>query len=170
MRRKYVIVASIMLIASFLQAKEKTLEEQLEAARKNSEIFVKKAGAFQESFGKDSVIKEGEKKSDYCKGVIYPPTAETFVKYACKAFQDMNWDEVYCYSSKEYLDKLMMKVEMLKADINSYQKKSKTFTCKVKSSKQTDAFWEVKEFALEKMGTIKIDYIGDWKIIGLELN
>ena len=53
MRRKYVIIALITLIVLSLQAKGKTLDEQLAGARKNSEIFLKKAGAFQESFGKD---------------------------------------------------------------------------------------------------------------------
>jgi hypothetical protein len=47
-----ILVASFLLLG-MIQAKEKTLDERLAEARKNSEIFAQKASAFQENFGKD---------------------------------------------------------------------------------------------------------------------
>ena len=164
-----IILALFILVVS-LQAKEKTLEEQVAEALKNSEIFVKKAGQFEKDFAGENGDANEQTELNYCKDVIYPPTAELFVKYSCKAIQDMNWNELYCFSAKDYLDELQFKVDMIKNNITRHEKKFKAFTCKIKSSKQTDEFWEEKEFTLEKMGTIKIDFKGDWKIIDLELN
>jgi len=162
---KKLLLVVILLLGTSIQAKERTVEDALA----NSKIAMKKIRAFEKEFTKDGVVKDGEKKSNYCKDVMYPPTAESFVKYACIAFQEMNWNEVYCYSSSEYLERLKKIVKKIKASRSYYHEKFSEYTCKTKSSKQTDKMWEEKEFTLEKMGTIKIDYMGDWKIIGLEL-
>lgn len=151
---KYVLIVFILIFS--LQAKEKTLEERLAIAKRNSAIAEKKAPAFQENFGK-----KDRKNIEYLEAK-YPKTSSELAIATCRAIKSMDWDVLYSYTVDDLHEELGQSIKRIEKDKAQYKKNFTSITCKIESSKKIGKFQ--MKYYFDSLGTIEIDFLDGWQV------